>query len=209
MDSQEAQARPIFILVMGVSGSGKTTLGKALAQKLELPFFDADDLHPQCNIDKMSNGNPLTDADREPWLELVRTTAEHACVEQQIGKSLDKMPGVVIACSALKRYYRGILRGTHKPKSVPSHFDPPHPHKLPTYTVFLSVPRGVLEERMSARKGHFMSPKLLDSQLETLESPEGEEGTIKVLLEDDTDTQVRFVIEKLHELTGDERIRDQ
>jgi len=186
----------------------KTTLGKALAHKLELPFFDADDLHPQCNIDKMSRGEPLTDADRAPWLELVRTTAEHACVEQQVVKSPDKKQGVVIACSALKKHYRDILRGTHKPKSVPSHFDPPQPHALPTYTTFISGSRDVLEERMQARKGHFMNPKLLDSQLQTLENPEGEERTITVRLEDDVDTQVSLVIEKLYELTGDKRIRD-
>lgn len=187
---------------MGVSGSGKSTLATALAKELDMPLYDADDLHPNINIAKMSRGEPLTDADREPWLELVRTTAEHACAEQQAREPTKGLKGVVIACSALKRYYRDILRGTHQPNAVPSHLEPPHPYALPTYIVFISGSRDLLIERMNARKGHFMKTALLDSQLQTLESPEGEEGVITVHLADSTEAQVQSSKEQLHSLIG-------
>ena len=91
----------------GVSGSGKTTLGTALAEALSLPFIDADDLHSEANKDKMSRGEPLTDADRGPWLVRVR----RAAMEAVEGNTLGGMPGVVVACSALKASYRAVLRG--------------------------------------------------------------------------------------------------
>jgi gluconokinase len=84
------------VVVMGVSGSGKTTVGERLAAVLDLPFADADDLHPQANVDKMARGIPLTDADREPWLDAV-------------GEAL-AAARVVMACSALRRAYRDRLR---------------------------------------------------------------------------------------------------
>ncbi|KAF8490035.1 carbohydrate kinase [Gautieria morchelliformis] len=192
--------KPVFILVMGVSGSGKSTLAAALSKEFNMPLFDADDLHPKSNVEKMSSGEPLTDADREPWLEVVRTTAQQACAEQQVDRPAVGLCGVVIACSALRKYYRDILRGTHKPSGVPSHLEPPEPHTLPTYIVFISGSRETLVERMNARKGHFMKTALLDSQLQTLESPEGEENVITVDLEASTDLQVRCVKERLHEL---------
>ncbi|GJJ15192.1 hypothetical protein Clacol_009468 [Clathrus columnatus] len=192
--------QPAFILVMGVSGSGKSTLGKTLANELHLPFYDADDLHPKHNIEKMSRGEPLTDEDREPWLEIVRKTVEHACVEQQSSDPEKTLTGVVVGCSALKRYYRDILRGTYQPKSVPPHLLPPHPDLLPTYTVFISGLRETLEQRMTTRKGHFMKVDLLDSQLQTLESPEGEEGVVTVRLEDSTEEQVRCAKQGLLEM---------
>lgn len=184
----------------GVSGSGKSTLGKALADELKIPFYDADDLHPKHNIEKMSRNEPLTDKDREPWLELVRTTVEHACVEQQAQDPEKRFKGVVVGCSALKRYYRDILRGTYQPQSVPSHLQPAHPLDLPTYTVFISGSRKTLEERMTTRKDHFMKVDMLESQLRTLESPEGEEGVVTVRLEDSPEEQVRCAKQGLLEL---------
>src|SRR6478752_3535625 len=84
---------------MGVSGSGKSTVGAALAQRLRVPFADADDLHPEANIAKMSRGEALDDHDRYPWLERVGTwLAEHP-------------DGGVMSCSALKRKYRDQIRG--------------------------------------------------------------------------------------------------
>lgn len=80
---------------MGVSGTGKSTIGRALAETLDLPFVEGDDLHPESNIAKMAAGIPLTDADRAPWLDL-------------IAAELDRP--VVVACSALKRSYRDRLR---------------------------------------------------------------------------------------------------
>lgn len=129
------------IVVMGVSGSGKTTIGNLLSEKLDLPYRDGDDLHPQANIDKMAAGVPLTDEDRWPWLELVgRWLADHP-------------DGGIIGCSSLKRSYRDLIRE----KAPDATFV--HVHGVPE----------VLNQRMSSRPGHFMPPALLESQLSTLE----------------------------------------
>ena len=145
----------------------------------------------------MSAGQPLTDEDRAPWLELVRTTAEHICTEQQVDPNKKGIVGVVIACSALKKAYRDVLRGTHKPGAVPSHLEPPHPHVLPTYICFLKGERETLLDRMTTRQGHFMKAQMLDSQLATLESPEGEDGVTVVRVEDDPDTQLETALKGL------------
>lgn len=129
------------IVVMGVSGSGKSTVGAALAGQLRVPFEDADDLHPQANIDKMQHGEALDDHDRWPWLERIgQWLTTHA-------------DGGVIACSALKRKYRDQLRH--------------HCHSV----VFLHLVGGrdVIERRQASRPGHFMPASLLTSQFETLE----------------------------------------
>ena len=95
------------IVVMGVSGSGKSTVGAALAQRLRVPFADADDFHPEANIAKMSAGHALDDDDRYPWLDRIgEWLAEHA-------------DGGVMSCSALKRKYRDQLRG-HCPQMRPA-----------------------------------------------------------------------------------------
>ncbi|SRR6266478_3088564 len=96
-------------LEQGVSGSGKTTLGAALAEALSLPFIDADDLHSEANKEKMSRGEPLTDADRVPWLVHVRRAAME--VVESNSNARGAMCGVVVACSALKASYRQVLRG--------------------------------------------------------------------------------------------------
>jgi gluconokinase len=137
-----SQPTPPLVVVMGVSGSGKSTVGAALAQRLGVPFVDADDLHPEANIAKMAAGIPLDDDDRWPWLEAVaRWLAGH------------RDTGGVASCSALKRAYRDVL--TH---GAPS-------------TVFLHLhgDRDVLAERVAARPGHFMPAALIDSQFATLE----------------------------------------
>lgn len=123
----------MIILPQGVSSCGKSTIGAALAKALNIPFYDGDDLHPKSNIDKMSRGVPLTDADREPWLALIRRTADRICQreeeERREGDPPPELKGVVIACSSLKRRYREILRGereeSHRPpppSNVPSDF---------------------------------------------------------------------------------------
>jgi gluconokinase len=138
------------IVVMGVSGSGKSTVGAALAQRLRVPFEDADDLHPEANIAKMSRGEPLDDADRYPWLEIV-------------GRWLAAHPdGGVMSCSALKRKYRDQLRH----------------HASGTEFVLLAGDREVIERRQAARPGHFMPASLLSSQLATLEPLEPDEGGV-------------------------------
>src|SRR3954454_7870942 len=97
------------LVVMGVSGSGKSTVGAALAQRLRVPFADADDFHPQANIAKMSAGIPLDDQDRAPWLAAIGTwLAEHSAT------------GGVASCSALKRAYRDVLSGA-APRAVYLH----------------------------------------------------------------------------------------
>ena len=129
------------IVVMGVSGSGKSTVGAALAGRLRVPFEDADDLHPQANIDKMTRGEALDDDDRWPWLELIgEWLSEHA-------------DGGVIACSALKRKYRDQLRH----------------HCSGVEFLHLAGGRELIERRQASRPGHFMPSSLLTSQFETLE----------------------------------------
>jgi gluconokinase len=129
------------IVVMGVSGSGKSTVGAALAQRLRVPFADADDFHPPANIAKMTAGQPLDDNDRYPWLEAIgEWLAEHS-------------DGGVMSCSALKRKYRDQLR-RHCPDVEFLH---------------LSGTAEVIGNRQASRPGHFMPASLLASQFATLE----------------------------------------
>ncbi|KAK7005799.1 gluconokinase [Favolaschia claudopus] len=220
---------PVLIIVMGVSGTGKSTLGAALAAALNMPYIDGDDLHPRTNVDKMAAGSPLTDADREPWLRIIRNTAERVTQEQtqklkhtrsingagaEIGEFKNPSesengtvaPGVVIACSALKRVYRDMLRGvistissssnTHLTERAPGATDEVT-IDLPTYFVFIEGTREVLMDRMLKRSGHFMKATMLDSQLSTLENPTGEEGVVAVSVEDSTATQVDTAVKGL------------
>lgn len=131
---------------MGVSGCGKSTLGKLVADYLKIPFFDGDDYHPESNVAKMREGQPLTDADREPWLSRINALA----VE-------NAESGCVIACSALKEKYREILSSGIEQKLV---------------WIFLKGDFETIYGRMQQRDGHFMPPALLASQFETLETPE-------------------------------------
>jgi gluconokinase len=150
-----AGSEPQHLVVMGVSGSGKTTIGRRLAAHLGYAFADADDFHPETNVAKMARGEPLTDADREPWL---RTLADWIGMHRTAGRS------TVLACSALRRRYRDVLR-----RAAPRHVAFLH----------LDAPRDVLLERMRHREGHYMPPELLDSQLATLEQLAADEpGTL-------------------------------
>ncbi len=130
------------VVVMGVAGCGKSTVGKALADRLGVPYAEADDFHPPANVAKMRAGRPLDDADRAPWLDAV---AEW--IAGRAGR------GGVVSCSALRRRYRDRLR-----RADPGLF-----------LVHLDGPRQLLAARMAARRDHFMPPALLDSQLATLE----------------------------------------
>ena len=134
------------IILMGVSGCGKTTVGQALAERLGVPFYDADDYHPAENVAKMSQGFPLNDDDRYPWLaRLHELITEHVVTGQ----------GMVLGCSALKQKYRDQLRGEHK--NV--HF------------VYLKGSFDLIWQRMQAREGHYMKAGMLQSQFDTLETP--------------------------------------
>ncbi|KAJ7072033.1 P-loop containing nucleoside triphosphate hydrolase protein [Mycena amicta] len=169
----DPDAEPLFVVVMGVSGTGKSTMGAALARAIGLPYVDGDDLHPKSNVDKMARGEPLTDDDRGPWLRKIRSTAESMV-------DVGDRRGVVIACSALRRVYRDVLRGNNT--------------KLKTHFVFIEGSRGVLLERMEKRSAHFMKANMLDSQLATLEHPGGEDGVLVVSVDDGTVLQVKKAV---------------
>lgn len=143
-----------LIIVMGVSGCGKSTVGAALAGRFGKPFLDADDYHPPANVEKMSQGIPLSDADRWPWLdqlaEALRVAADEA------GMS-------IAACSALRRAYRQRLVNAAGE---------------PILFVFLHGSRDIIAKRMAARTDHFMPTELLDSQFATLEPPTANENAL-------------------------------
>lgn len=150
------------IVVMGVSGSGKSTVGAALAQRLRVPFADADDFHPPANIAKMTKGQPLDDDDRYPWLEA-------------IGEWLvDHVAGGVMSCSALKRKYRDQLR-RHCPDVEFLH---------------LSGTPEVIGRRQASRPGHFMPASLLASQFATLEALEPDEHGLVIDVDQNIDAIV-------------------
>jgi len=144
-----------LIVVMGVAGSGKSTIAGGLAERLGVSFVEGDALHPHANVEKMAGGTPLTDEDRWPWLRAIGATME---AERRAGR------GVVVSCSALKQSYRDCIRSMVQG---------------PVRFILLNGPRALIAERMAGRKGHFMPPALLESQLDTLEKPApGENGVI-------------------------------
>ena len=147
------------IILMGVSGCGKTTVGQRLAKKLGIPFYDADDYHPAKNISKMSQGFPLNDDDRYPWLE---------CLHDLITEHLAIGQTALLGCSALKQTYRDQLRGKHKSVRF----------------VYLKGSFDLIWQRMSTRKGHYMKASMLRSQFETLEEPSADEALVVAISED-------------------------
>jgi|TARA_B110000037_G_scaffold221695_1_gene293534 gluconokinase len=136
---------------MGVAGSGKTTVGTLLAERHGGVFHDADDFHPQANVDKMAQGHPLTDDDRLPWLQRLRQEVINTAPEGKI---------TLLACSALKQTYREILGLDQTDVSI----------------VYLAGDLETLVERINIREDHYMKPGMLASQLETLEAPSPEEA---------------------------------
>jgi len=154
------------IVVMGVSGSGKSTVGAALAQRLRVPFADADDFHPEANVTKMSQGHALDDNDRYPWLEA-------------IGQWLAEHPdGGVMSCSALKHKYRDQLRRHHRQ----------------TQFLHLSGSKDVIGRRQASRPGHFMPASLLASQFDTLEPLGPEENGVVISVDQNIDAIVNEYI---------------
>jgi gluconokinase len=160
------------LLLMGVSGSGKTVIGRLLADRLKMPFLDADDLHSSENVQKMRLGRPLTDSDRAPWLQAVAGEIARTTVDGQ---------GVVVACSALKRAYRDRLR-----VAAPG-----------LRLVHLAGPPGLIRRRLEARTGHFMPANLLDNQLATLETPEADERPLVIDLVPPPDEIVERIVAAL------------
>jgi gluconokinase len=132
---------------MGVTGSGKTTVGKALADRLGWDFYDVDDFHSRPNIAKMTNGIPLTDEDRLPWLLLLRS---------KIADFLENGHPGILACSALKESYRQILLSNNDEIQI----------------IYLKASIDLVLSRLTTRVDHFMRPSMLQSQLDSLEEPE-------------------------------------
>ena len=147
-------ARPVVVL-MGVSGAGKTTVGRLLAGLLDAEFAEGDAFHPTNNIAKMSNGTPLDDADRLPWLNAIAASIDRA---RGNGR------GMVVTCSALKRAYRDILIGPRAGVAL----------------VYLRGSHDLIGRRLGTRKGHFMPPQLLESQFAALQEPGDDERAIVV-----------------------------
>lgn len=138
-------------VVMGVSGSGKTAIGTLLARALDVEFVEGDTLHAPENVKRMAAGTPLTDDDRRGWLLQIAARLRDAA---RAGA------GLVVACSALKRSYRDLLRAAGDPH---------------VRFVYLAGSRALIAERLAQRRAHFMPPSLLDSQLATLEEPSADE----------------------------------
>jgi gluconokinase len=154
----------MIVVVFGVSGVGKTTVGKLLAQELGWEFYEADDFHPAANIEKMKNRIPLTDEDRQPWLDRLRQLIERCLAAQE---------NAVLACSALKKAYRDHLRVNDDVKFV-----------------FLRASRARIAKQLDRRRGHFMPATLLDSQFADLEEPHPPEPALTFELTDDVNDLV-------------------
>ena len=136
--------------MMGVAGSGKSTVGMALARALGVDFVEGDEYHSSENVKRMASGIPLTDANRADWL---------SALAARLRESRDAGTGLVMACSALKRSYRDVLRA----RAPGLRF------------VFLRGSRALVGHRLATRPGHFMPASLLESQFTTLEEPSPDE----------------------------------
>jgi len=155
---------PPRLIIMGVSGCGKSTVGLRLAQRIGVPFLEGDALHPPRNVALMAAGTPLTDADRAGWLDAI---AEHL-------SALTPDEGLVVSCSALKRAYRERLRA-----AAPD-----------VQFVHLHGTHALLTARLGGRRGHYMPPALLDSQLATLEIPSTDEAVLTLDIAEPADLLV-------------------
>jgi gluconokinase len=169
-----ASGRATVLVLMGVSGAGKTTVGKVLAERLGWAFQEGDDFHPAANIAKMKAGHPLDDADRAPWL---------ARVEAWISEQLAAGRSGVVACSALKQAYREVLAQGREAVILG----------------FLEGSQSLIAERLEQRRGHFMPPALLASQLTDLQPPSPQEHAIVIDIAQPIAVQVDHIVAALAE----------
>lgn len=163
---------PRLLIVMGVSGSGKTTIATRLADRLGYRFAEGDDFHPRANVEKMSRDEPLTDADRAPWLAAI-----HAFSVERLAAG----ERLVVTCSALRRRYRDTLMSGIADGRI----------------VYLHGTHEVIAARLAARKGHFFPADLLTSQFATLEEPTAEENPLVVDIGPPPDAIVEEIIHEL------------
>jgi carbohydrate kinase (thermoresistant glucokinase family) len=178
MDQHAAHNRPMIVVVMGVAGSGKTTVATRLAAKLGWAYQEGDALHPPQNVEKMKGGTPLTDADRLPWLRRIAERIDDWRAHGQSG---------VVTCSALKRSYRDILIGDRREVVL----------------VYLTGSPELIRKRLAERRGHFMPPELLDSQLATLQEPSADERPVVASISGTPDE----IAEKIDDRLGAIRLR--
>lgn len=161
---------------MGVSGCGKTTVGQLLAKEINIPFYDADDFHPKDNVEKMQNGLPLNDDDRKPWLTLLAKNIS----------DWNKSGGAVLACSALKKSYRDLLK---------TGSDSPELSKQVRF-IYLKGSKELIYKRLLNRSHHYMPPDLLESQFRDLEEPH---DALYVQIDQEPQKIVHDIIDHLEE----------
>jgi gluconokinase len=157
---------------MGVAGSGKSLIGAALAHSLEIDYVEGDDFHSPDNIARMASGIALTDADRADWLN---------ALAKRIREAKEAGAGLVVACSALKRSYRDVLRA-----GAPE-----------VRFIYLHGSRDLIADRLASRGGHFMPPALLDSQFATLEEPSPDEDVWACDIANSPDAIVSSLVERI------------
>jgi gluconokinase len=158
-----------IIVVTGVSGAGKTTVGEMLASRLGCPMLEGDDLHSEENVRLMADGVALTDADRQDWLSHIAA---------RILEAINGNRPLVVTCSALKRKYRDVLRGSGDRVTF----------------VYLKAKRALIVERLASRHNHFMPVSLVDSQFEALEEPSPEEHAIACSIDRPTEDIVAEIV---------------
>ena len=158
----------MIIIVMGISGSGKSTLGKLLADRFGIPFEEGDAFHSPANVEKMAAGMPLTDEDRKPWLNTLT---------REIGKWAAAGDARVLSCSALRKSYRDQFRTAARDLRF----------------VFLDGAVELVRDRMARRERHFMPIALIESQIATLEIPDGEPDVIRL----DIDKSPEELVERI------------